>query len=67
MQNNIRQARQARGWNQRQLSEAAHTCQALISDLERGIRKPWLKVARRLSHALGVPIEKLFPEDFVRK
>lgn len=42
MVNNVCKSREIKGWNQRELAEAAHTCQALISELERGIRKPWL-------------------------
>ena len=67
MANKIRQAREAKSWNQRQLAEATHTCQALISELERDIRKPWPKVAKKLSQALEVPIEELFPEDDFKK
>jgi len=67
MASKIRQAREAKGWNQRELAEATHTCQAIISELEREARKPWLKVAEKLSQALGVPIEELFPQDDFRK
>ena len=63
MASRIREAREAKGWNQRELAEATHTCQAIISELERENRKPWLKVAKKLSKALKVPIEELFPED----
>jgi transcriptional regulator with XRE-family HTH domain len=51
------------GLNQRELSEASHTPQAIVSALEREVLKPWPKVAQRLSDALGVPADKLFPED----
>jgi len=54
------------GVNQRQLSEASHTPQALISSIERGVLKPWPKVAERLSKALNTPVERLFPEDVAR-
>lgn len=63
MANKIREAREAKGWNQRELAEATHTCQAIISELERETRKPWLKVAEKLSKALNVPIKELFPDD----
>ena len=59
----LREAREAAGLNQREGSEASHTPQAIVSALERGVLKPWPKVAERLSKALGVPAEQLFPED----
>lgn len=59
----LREIRVAMGLNQRELSEAAHTPQAIVSALERGVLKPWPKVAQRLSEALGVPTERLFPAD----
>ena len=64
MSNRIRDVRQAKGLKQRELAEAAHTCQTIISELEREVRKPWLMVAKRLSQALEVSIEDLFPDDF---
>jgi len=59
----LRDVRVAKGLNQREVSEASHTPQAIVSALERGVLKPWPKVAQRLSKALGVPAEQLFPED----
>jgi transcriptional regulator with XRE-family HTH domain len=59
----LREVRVAKGLNQREASEASHTPQAIVSALERGVLKPWPKVAERLSKALGVPAEQLFPED----
>lgn len=67
MANKIREIREANGWKQRELAEATHTCQAIISELERGARRPWLKVAEKLSQALQVPIEEIFPEDGFKK
>lgn len=61
--NRIREKREAKGLNQRELSEASHTAQSLVSAIERGVLKPWPNVARRLSEALNIPIEELFPED----
>jgi transcriptional regulator with XRE-family HTH domain len=59
----LRELRVAKGLNQRELSEASHTPQAIVSALERDVLKPWPKVAQRLSDALGVPAEQLFPQD----
>jgi transcriptional regulator with XRE-family HTH domain len=62
----LKEIRLAAGLNQRQLSEASHTPQALISAIERGVLKPWPKVAARLSKALNTRVESLFPEDAAR-
>ena len=64
MSNRIREVRQAKGLKQRELAEVAHVCQTIVSDLEREVRRPWLMVANRLSQALEVSIEELFPDDF---
>lgn len=61
--NTLLEERRERGLNQRELSELSHTPQSLVSAIERGALKPWPKVAERLSSVLGVPIERLFPED----
>ncbi len=59
----LRDVRQAMAMNQRELAELSHTPQAIVSALERNVLKPWPKVAQRLSIALGIPADKLFPED----
>ena len=63
MDNRIRLMRETKGWNQRQLAEATHTCQALISDLERGVRRPWPGVVKKLCRALKTTPEELLKED----
>ena len=60
--NKLRQARELKGMNQRQLSELFHTPQSLVSAIEIGKLKPWTAVAQRMSDALGMPMEDLFPE-----
>ena len=52
MPNRLREIRETKGWNQRELAEATHVCQTVISDLEREVRKPWPLVVKRLSKAL---------------
>ena len=59
----LREVRLAKGLNQRELSEASHTPQSIVSSLERGVLKPWPMVAKRLSKALRVPAQEIFPED----
>ena len=62
--NRVRQIREMKGMNQRQLAERTHTPQSLVSSIERGVIKPWLKVMKRLSKALKVPARELFPEEW---
>jgi len=59
----LREVRERKGLNQRELSERAHTPQSLVSAIELGKLKPWPKVVERLSKALGIPEKKLFPND----
>lgn len=63
MSNRIREAREAKGWNQRELAEATHTCQAIISEVERGVRRPWPRVAKKVARALKASVEEIFPDD----
>ena len=63
MKNKVREVREFKGINQRELSEAAHTPQSLVSAIERGVLKPWSSVKERLSKALGFPLKEIFPND----
>lgn len=58
----IRELRQAKGMNQRELAELTHTPQSLVSNLERGTMKPWPAVVKRLCEALDCQSSELFPE-----
>jgi len=60
---NLKETRIKVGLNQRELAEKVHMSQSLISDFERGTRKVYRSAAARLSDALGVPVDELFPED----
>ena len=64
MTNKLRIIREERGLNQRELAELTHTAQALVSSIERGTLKPWLKVAKRFSRVLKCPVLEIFPDDF---
>ena len=64
--NNLREIRIIKRLNQRQLSELSHTPQSIVSSIERGVLKPWTKVAQRFSGVLGIPPNELFPDDFNR-
>jgi len=60
--NQLRQIRERKGLNQRQLAEKAHVCQGLISDFERETRKPWASVRSKIARALGVSENEIFGE-----
>jgi len=60
----LKQIRETKGLNQRELSEKSHTPQSIVSALERGVLKPWPKVVQRLAKALGAHADKLFPDNF---
>ncbi len=60
--NRLKELRNDRGLNQRELAERAHVAQSLLSDFELGKRRPWLKAMRKLAHALGVSVGEVFPE-----
>jgi transcriptional regulator with XRE-family HTH domain len=55
----IREARQKRGWSQRELARRAGVRQATVSQLERGVRRLDLDVLERVARALGVPANRL--------
>ena len=61
--NRVRELRESRGLNQRELSELTHTPQSLVSAIEREVIKPWYSVAMRLSSALDTGVSELFPDD----
>jgi len=50
----IRKARAAKGWNQRQLAEAAKIDKAVISRVESGSREPSLPTLHKLRDALAI-------------
>lgn len=55
----VREARERRGWSQRELAQRANVRQATVSQLERGVRRLDLEVLERVAKALGVLPEKL--------
>jgi len=60
--NRIREIRQSRGLKQRELAEASHICQTTVSELERGVRKPWLSALEKIASALKVHVSDLVTE-----
>ncbi len=59
----LKEARERKGLNQRELAEQTHMAQSLISDFERRVRKPYPKAVERLCQVLGASPSELFPED----
>lgn len=53
----IRSIRQARGWTQAELAEAARLSSNYVARLERGELGPSLYVASKLAEALGVALQ----------
>ena len=61
--NNLRLWREANFLNQRQLAKKINAHQSWISNIERETIKPWPKIMKDLSEALGVDEKELFPEE----
>jgi transcriptional regulator with XRE-family HTH domain len=53
--------RHARGWTQKVTAERAGIAAETVSRIERGHESPQPRTASKLSTALGVPVELLFP------
>jgi len=49
----VRELREARGWSQNDLGEAASVDRSHVSDIERGLANPTVHVLIRLARALG--------------
>ena len=60
-ENKIKQLRSKKGMTQRQLAEAAETSQQQIQRIESGVQAARLDIALRISAALEVPMDKVFP------
>jgi transcriptional regulator with XRE-family HTH domain len=59
----LRTFRLQKGWSQEELAEKTGSDRTYISDIERGLRNPSLKVLARLAHVLGVSIGNLCDPD----
>jgi transcriptional regulator with XRE-family HTH domain len=58
----VRSAREARGFTQRELAEAARIADKYLSRIELGLATPSIYVASRLAIALGVSLDTLVPQ-----
>jgi XRE family aerobic/anaerobic benzoate catabolism transcriptional regulator len=61
MTNQVQHYREERRLSQAELANMIGVTQPFISHIERGRRNSSLAVGLRLSHALGVPVDELFP------
>jgi len=61
--NRLREIRTSMGLSQMQLGFLARVPNGVISDIERGVRKPWPKVRRHLAQALRLPEAEIFPDN----
>ncbi|MNW67761.1 HTH-type transcriptional regulator ImmR [compost metagenome] len=53
-------ARKKKGWTQDELAAQVDISRAYLSNIERGVYAPSLKVAQRLSNILGLSTDTLF-------
>lgn len=61
LKNNLKKLRERQKLNQRQLAEAVHTPQSLISDIERGQKATWPKLTEKLCIVLDKKAKDIFP------
>jgi transcriptional regulator with XRE-family HTH domain len=59
----LREHRLAKGWSQDELAYQVGADRTYISDIERGLRNPSLKMLARLAHSLKITIGDLCDSD----
>jgi transcriptional regulator with XRE-family HTH domain len=61
---NVRRIRLEKGLTQERLAEASDLSQQYLSELERGVRNPTLKILAQIAGALGVqPTDLIAPDQ----
>lgn len=63
---NVRLAREKKGWSQDRLSEESGLHRTYISGIERGVRNPTIEIVQQVAFALDVDIHELFADSKVR-
>ena len=58
----IRELRDARGWSQERLAEAAYVDRSYLAGVERGLRNPTVRNLLKIAIALRVKLVDLFRE-----
>ena len=56
---NLREVREARGWSQEMLALEAEVDRTYISQVERGVCNPSLRVLHQIANVLEVPVADL--------
>jgi len=59
--NRIREFRKKKGLRQTDLARLVGIFQSELSEIERGVRKPSVYLAKKIAKALGVSLDDLFP------
>jgi transcriptional regulator with XRE-family HTH domain len=59
---NVRLAREKKGWSQDRLSDESGLHRTYISGIERGVRNPTIKIVQQIAVALDVDIQELFSD-----
>lgn len=57
---NVRLAREEKGWSQDHLSEISGLHRTYISGIERGVRNPTIEIVQQIALALNIDISELF-------
>jgi transcriptional regulator with XRE-family HTH domain len=55
--------RKQKGWTQREVAERLHISGSIISQVEKGFRKAYPKLMRRLAEVFEVEVSDLFEDD----
>jgi transcriptional regulator with XRE-family HTH domain len=58
----IRELRDAKGWSQERLAEAAYLDRSYLAGIERGLRNPSVRSLLKIANALKVQMRDLFGE-----
>ena len=59
----IRELRDAKGWSQEKLAEAAYIDRSYLAGIERGLRNPTVRNLLKIASALKVHLRDLFTEQ----
>jgi len=63
---NVRLAREQKGWSQDRLSDESGLHRTYISGIERGVRNPTIEIVQQIAVALDVDIQELFADPKAR-
>lgn len=59
---NVRLAREKKGWSQDRLSDESGLHRTYVSGIERGVRNPTIEIVQQVAKALDVDIKELFAD-----